>query len=36
VKLWKTQPTRALPFRFGYPDAEKHNHLMITKPRAKP
>jgi hypothetical protein len=33
VKLWKGQPHRALPFRFGYPDAEKHNHLMITRPR---
>lgn len=36
VKLWKQQPHRPLPFRFGYPDAEKHNHMMITKPRAKP
>lgn len=34
VKLWKNQPHRALPFRFGYPDAEKHNHLMITRPKA--
>jgi len=33
VKLWKEQPHRALPFRFGYPDAEKHNHLMITRPK---
>ena len=31
VKLWKSQPHRELPFRFGYPDAEKHNHLMITR-----
>jgi hypothetical protein len=34
VKLWKSQPHRDLPFRFGYPDAAKHNHLMITRPRA--
>ena len=34
VKLWKTQPKRALPFRFGYPDAEKNAHLMITRPKA--
>jgi hypothetical protein len=35
VKLWKTQPHRPLAFRFGYPDAEKHNHLMITRPKPK-
>jgi hypothetical protein len=33
VKLWKAQPHRPLPFRFGYPDSEKHNHMMITRPR---
>lgn len=33
VKLWKDQPHRELPFRFGYPDAAKHNHLMITRPK---
>jgi hypothetical protein len=33
VKLWKAQPHRDLPFRFGYPDAAKHNHLMIMRPR---
>jgi hypothetical protein len=33
VKLWKSQPHRELPFRFGYPDGEKHNHLMITRPK---
>ena len=33
IKMWKDQPHRALPFRFGYPDAEKHNHLMITRPK---
>ena len=36
VKLWKTNPKKALPFRFGYPDAEKHNHLMITRPKSAP
>ncbi len=35
VKLWKNQPHRPLPFRFGYPDNAKHNHLMITRPKAK-
>jgi hypothetical protein len=34
VKMWKKQPHRDLPFRFGYPDAEKHNHMMITRPKA--
>jgi hypothetical protein len=34
VKLWKNQQHRPLPFRFGYPDAEKHNHLMVTRPKA--
>ncbi len=33
VKLWKNQPHRELPFRFGYPDNAKHNHLMITRPK---
>jgi hypothetical protein len=34
VKLWASQPHRELPFRFGYPDNAKHNHLMITRPKA--
>ena len=33
VKLWASQPRRALPFRFGYPDANDQHHLMITKPK---
>lgn len=33
VKLWRSQPRRPLPFRFGYPDQDKHHHLMITRPR---
>lgn len=32
VKLWASQPRRKLPFRYGYPDSEKHVHLMITEP----
>lgn len=34
VALWKSQPQRPLPFRFGYPDRtrkRKYNHLMISK-----
>jgi hypothetical protein len=33
IKLWRSQPHRDLPFRFGYPDNAKHNHLMIMRPR---
>lgn len=35
VKLWKQQPLRPLPFRFGYPDANNQHHLMITRRKAK-
>ena len=34
VKLWKSQPKRPLPFRFGYPDSNRRNHLMVTRPKA--
>lgn len=30
VKLWASQPKRRLAFRYGYPDLDKHVHLMIT------
>ena len=32
VKMWSAQPHRKLPFRYGYPDANKAVHLMITAP----
>lgn len=32
-RLWKRNPPRDLPFRFGYPDAEEHPHLMVTRRR---
>ena len=35
IRLWKAQPKRPLPFRFGYPDSNKHAHLMVTRPKAK-
>jgi hypothetical protein len=35
VKMWKKQPKRDLPFRFGYPDQDKNPHLMITRPKVK-
>ena len=33
-KLWKDQPHRDLPFRFGYPDKEKNNHMLVTRPQS--
>jgi hypothetical protein len=33
VKMWADQPKRHLPFRYGYPDKDKHVHLMITEPK---
>jgi hypothetical protein len=33
LELWKSQPKRKLPFRYGYPDANKRVHLMITAPK---
>jgi hypothetical protein len=32
AKMWQSQPHRKLPFRYGYPDADKNLHLMITQP----
>jgi hypothetical protein len=32
LEMWEKQPKRRLPFRYGYPDLEKHVHLMITAP----
>jgi hypothetical protein len=37
--LWKKQPRRALPFRFGYLDSARAVHLLVTRlaaPRAIP
>ena len=33
IDLWKSQPRRGLPFRFGYVDKDKQAHLVVTKPR---
>ena len=32
VEMWDKQPKRKLPFRYGYPDNDKHWHMMITAP----
>lgn len=29
--LWREQPQRALPMRYGYVDAARSNHLLITR-----
>jgi len=29
--LWSTQPMRPLPFRYGYLDAERRPHLVVTR-----
>lgn len=34
VKLWADQPHRDLPFRFGYPDKDKKNHMMVMRPKS--
>jgi hypothetical protein len=31
TKLWKSQPYRKLPFRYGYPDVNKQFHMVITR-----
>ena len=36
VKLWTSQPSRKLGFRYGYLDAELGVHLMITQPAPPP
>jgi hypothetical protein len=34
-RLWRSQPRRALPFYFGYPDFDNRSaHLMVTRRRA--
>ena len=33
LDLWKDQRKRSIPFRFGYVDANKQAHLMVTRPK---
>ncbi len=33
IELWKKQKRRKLPFRFGYVDANKQAHLLVTRPK---
>jgi hypothetical protein len=34
--LWQASPRRELPFYFGYPDADGHGHMMITRRAGRP
>jgi hypothetical protein len=31
IKLFKENPQRELPFRYGYPDNQSHGHMVITR-----
>lgn len=33
IEMWAKQPRRRLGFRFGYVDANKQAHLMVTRPK---
>lgn len=30
--LWRSQPHRPMPYRFGYFDSARHPHLLVTRP----
>ena len=32
IELWRSQPRRKLPFRFGYVDKDKQAHVVVTRP----
>ncbi|MFN7134589.1 MAG: hypothetical protein ACK4N5_21095, partial [Myxococcales bacterium] len=34
-QLWKSQPARAIDFRYGYLDAARRYHLLITRKRGQ-
>ena len=31
IELWQTNPQRPLPFQFGYPDKNEHDHMLVTR-----
>jgi hypothetical protein len=33
LELWRKNPRRALPFRFGYVDKDGSGHLVVTRPK---
>ncbi|HEY4242653.1 MAG TPA: hypothetical protein VGM88_22710 [Kofleriaceae bacterium] len=33
IALWRDQPRRKLPFRFGYVDKDAQAHLVVTRPK---
>jgi hypothetical protein len=34
-RLWKSNPYRELPFRYGYPDNARHAHMMVMRKEKK-
>jgi hypothetical protein len=34
-KLWKANPYKELPFRYGYPDNARHAHMMVMRREKK-
>ena len=34
ITMWRTQPRRKLPFRFGYVDKDGQAHLVVTRPKS--
>ncbi len=33
IALWEENPHQKMPFRYGYVDAEKHPHIVVTRPK---
>lgn len=33
IAMWRAQPRRKLPFRFGYVDKDAQAHLVVTRPK---
>ena len=31
IALWQANPQKPLPFQFGYPDKNEHDHMMVTR-----
>ncbi len=34
IAMWRNQPRRKLPFRFGYVDKDAQAHLVVTRPKS--
>lgn len=31
IELWRENPNRKVPFQYGYPDKNEHDHLLVTR-----